>query len=189
MKIWDVVKSVGSSVIREAVPGGGLLVDAVNAFLPDDNKLPADATGGDLDRVVQSLPPEHRAELLGKEFDVDISQIRQSNETVRAMLEADTKTPQTTRPYIAKGAFHVVAFTVIVTVATWAYSIIMGREGLTESVSSGWPFVLSVIGPFIVLLHAYFGVLRTEQRNRLHAASGKPGPAGLAGVLSNLIKR
>lgn len=190
MKLWDVVKTVGSGVIREVVPGGGILVDAVNEFLPDDNKLPSNATGKDIDDAVKRLPPADQAKILQKEFDVDIAQIRQTNETVRAMLEADSKTPHTTRPYIAKGAFHVIAFAVILVVSTWSYGVVVGREGLIESVSNGWPFVLSAIGPFVVLLHAYFGILRSEQKNRLDAASGgKTGPAGIAGVLSNLIKK
>lgn len=189
MKLWDVIKTVGSGVIREVVPGGGILVDAVNEFLPDDKKLPSDATGQDIDEAVATLPPAQQAQILEKEFDVDMTRIRQTNETVRAMLESDAKNQHTTRPYIAKNAFHVIAFAVIVVVATWSYGVIAGRDGLVESVTSGWPFILSVIGPFVILLHAYFGVLRSEQKNRLDAAAGKSAAPGLTGLLSNLIRR
>ena len=98
MKLWDIVKTVGGSVVRNAVPGGGLLVDVVNEFLPDDKKLPAEATGSDIASAVDSLPAEQRAQLMAREFDVDITQIQESNSTLRAMLDADTKTPHTTRP-------------------------------------------------------------------------------------------
>jgi hypothetical protein len=189
MKLWDVIKTVGTGVVREVVPGGGILIDVVNEFLPDEDKLPGDATGEDIDQAVAKLPPEQQAQLLAKEFDVDITRIRQTNETVRAMLEADTKNPHTTRPYIAKGSFHVIAFAVIVVTTTWAYGVIAGKETMVQAVTDGWPFILSVIGPFVVLLHAYFGVLRSEQKNRLDAAAGRSGPAGLAGMLSNLIRR
>lgn len=189
MKLWDVVKSVGSAVVREVVPGGGILVDAVNEFLPDDKKLPGNATGKDIDAAVSSLPPDQRARVMEKEFDVDLAQIRQSNETVRAMLEADAKSPHTTRPYIAKGAFHVIAFAVVVTVSAWFYGVVTSDDTMIEAVTNGWPFVLAVIGPFVVLLHAYFGVLRSEQKNRLDAANGSSTPPGLAGILSGIIKR
>lgn len=189
MKLWDVVKSVGSSVIREVVPGGGILVDAVNEFLPDDQKLPNNATGKDVDKALASLPADQRARIMEKEFDVDITQIRQSNETVRAMLAADATTKHTTRPYIAKHAFHVVAFAVILTVAAWAYGVIASDDMMVQAITNGWPFILSVIGPFVVLLRAYFGVLRDEDRNRMSAASGNSSPAGLAGALSGLLKR
>jgi len=189
VKLWDVIRTVGSGVIREVVPGGGILVDAVNEFLPSDKKLPSNATGEDIDGALSALPPEQQARILEKEFDVDLTRIRQSNETVRAMLESDAKNQHTTRPYIAKGAFHVIAFAVVLVVSTWSYGVIMNRENLVEAVSSGWPFVLSVIGPFVVLLHAYFGVLKSEHKNRLDAAAGKSGAAGMAGLLSNLIRR
>lgn len=189
MKLWDVVKSVGSGVIREVVPGGGILVDAVNEFLPDDKKLPNTATGKDVDQALASLPADQRARVMEKEFDVDITQIRQSNETVRAMLAADATTKHTTRPYIAKHAFHVVAFAVILTVAAWAYGVLVSDDTMVQAITNGWPFILSVIGPFVVLLRAYFGVLRDEDRNRMSAASGNSSPAGLAGALSGLFKR
>ena len=189
MKLWDVVKSVGSSVIREVVPGGGILVDAVNEFLPDDQKLPNSATGKDVDKALASLPADQRARIMEKEFDVDITQIRQSNETVRAMLAADAGTKHTTRPYIAKHAFHVVAFAVVLTVSAWAYGVVVSDDDMVKTVTNGWPFILSVIGPFVVLLRAYFGVLRDEDRNRMSAASGNSSPAGLAGALSGLFKR
>lgn len=189
MKLWDVVKSVGSSVIREVVPGGGILVDAVNEFLPEDKKLPNNATGKDVDDALAALPADQRARIMEKEFDVDITQIRQSNETLRAMLSADAKTKHTTRPYIAKHAFHVLAFAVIGTISAWWVGVVTGNTDLVGAVTEGWPFVLSVIGPFVVLLRAYFGVLRDEDRNRLDAAGGKSSPAGLAGALSGLFKR
>lgn len=189
MKLWDIVKTVGGAVVRNAVPGGGMLVDVVNGFLPEDKKLPTGATGTDIANVVDRLPPDARAELLGREFDVDITQIQESNATVRAMLEADTRNPHTTRPYIAKGAFHVVAFAVIVAISVWAYGVFTGDKTLVTAVMGGWQFVLAAIGPLVTLLWAYFGVLKQEHKNRLDAAGGGSSTSGLAGVISALVKR
>ena len=124
-----------------------------------------------------------------KEFDVSITQIKESNSTVRAMLESDTKNPHTTRPYIAKGAFHVVAFVVIVTISVWAYGVFIRDDDLVKTVMGGWQFVLAVIGPLVTLLWAYFGVLKQEHKNKLDAANGSSTPAGIAGILSSIIKR
>lgn len=189
MKLWDIVKTVGGAVVRNAVPGGGLLVDVVNEFLPEDKKLPAEATGTDIANVVDQLPPDKRAELLGREFDVDITQIQESNATVRAMLEADTKNPHTTRPYIAKGAFHVVAFAVVIAISVWAYGVFMKDEALVTAVMDGWQFVLAVIGPLVTLLWAYFGVLKQEQKNRLDAAGNRSASSGFSGLINALVKR
>lgn len=183
MKLWDVIKTVGSGVVRETVPGGGLLIDAVNEWLPADKKLPSNATGRDMDNALAELPADQRARVLEKEFDVDIERIQQANETVRAMLAADGSMKHTTRPYIAKHAFHVVAFAVVVTVSAWAYGVVVKDVSIVDAIMDGWPFMLSVIGPFVVLLQAYFGVLRDESKNRLN------GGQGGGGFFANLVKR
>lgn len=189
MKLWDIVKTVGSAALQVALPGtGSLIVGAVNELLPDDKKLPAGATGDDLNNAIASLPPEKQAHIMEKEFDVDITQIQESNATVRAMLAADTKTPHTTRPYIAKGAFHVVAFVTIVVISLWAYGAAVKDEALVTAIMGGWQFVLAVIGPLVTLLWAYFGILKQEQRNRLNAATGST-TGGLSGIISNILKR
>ena len=115
MKLWDVIRSVGSAALQVALPGtGSLIVGAVNELLPNDKKLTANATGDDISSAISSLPPAQQATILSKEFDVSITQIKESNSTVRAMLESDANNPHTTRPYIAKGAFHIIAFVIAV---------------------------------------------------------------------------
>lgn len=188
MKLLDIVKTVGAGIVREAVPGGGLIVDAVNALLPDEHKLQRDATGDDIAARVSKLPPEQQAAVLAKEFDVDIAQIRESNATVRAMLEADYKTPHTTRPYIAKGAFQVVAVCTLAVIFTWCYGVLMDKAETVKAAQEGATFMLYVLGPLVTLLWAYFGVLQQEQRNRLNAAQGAPA-GGLGTLLGSLIKR
>lgn len=190
MKLWDIVKTVGSTALQVALPGtGSLIVGAVNELLPDDKKLPASASGNDISQAIGSLPPGQQASVMEKEFDVDITQIKESNSTVRTMLESDAKNPHSTRPYIAKGSFHVVAFAVIVAISVWAYGVFTDNSELVKSVMDGWQFVLAVIGPLVTLLWAYFGVLKQEHKNRLDAASGSSTPSGLAGIISSIMRR
>ena len=152
MKLWDIIKTVGSAAIQVALPGvGSGIVAAVNAFLPDDNKLPSGATGDDINNAVSRLSPDQQASLMEKEFDVSITQIKESNSTVRAMLESDVKNPQSTRPYIAKGAFHVIAFSIIATMSSWVYAVFMKDEELISNIMDGWQFILAVIGPLVTL--------------------------------------
>jgi hypothetical protein len=188
MNIWDIVKTVGSGVLA-TMPGGPLVLGAVNALLPDDQKLPETATGQQIGDAVATLPPEARAELLNKEFEVDITQIKESHSTVRVMLESDAKNPHSTRPYIAKHSFHVIAFAVVVAVSIWGYGVWTKDSTLVKAVVDGWPFILAVIGPFVILLRAYFGVLKNEHKNRLDAAGGKSTPSGIAGIISALTTR
>jgi hypothetical protein len=188
MNLLDIIKNVGSAAVRTLVPGGGLILQAVNEFLPDDKKLPADATGDQVKAAAESLPPAQRAQLLEKEFDVEETQIKESNETLRVMLQSDASNPHSTRPYVVKHAFHVVAFVSVVVVCIWAYGITTKQADLVKAVTDGWPFVAVVITPFVFLLRSYFGTLARESRQRLDAAGGTPSP-GVAGALMSLIKR
>ncbi len=188
MNLLAIAKKVGWGILRDAIPGGGLILQAVNEFLPDDKKLPADATGEQVKAAADSLPPAERAQLLSREFDVEETQIKESNETLRVMLQADATSTHTTRPYIAKGAFQVVAAVVLVVVSLWAYGVGMGKPEMVKTIMDGWPFVLGVIGPFVMLLRSYFGVLKQEHRQRLDAAGGTPSP-GFAGALAAFLKQ
>ncbi len=189
MDLLSIVKTVGAAAVRAVVPGGGLLIDAVNGLLPDDKKLPGDATGDQVRDAVSNLPPEQRAAVMDKEFDVDITQIKQGNETLRTMIAADATSQHTTRPKIALGSFRVVAFTILVVIGTWAYGVLSGNDKLVTAVMDGWPFILAAIGPLVTLLWAYFGVLKQEHRQRLNAVNGASTPAGIAGILSSIVKR
>lgn len=189
MKLLDIAKTVGSAIISTAVPGGPLLLAGINELLPDDKKLPPSATGQDVQDAVASLPPEQQAAVINKEFDVDLTQIRESNETLRAMLASDAASQHTTRPYIAKHAFHMVAFVSVVVICLWAYGVAKQDEKLVTAVMNGWPFVLAVIAPFVVLLRAYFGVLKQEQRDRINGATGTSTTTGAAAIISGILGR
>jgi len=188
-KLFDILKKVGAGIIRDVVPGGGLLVAAVNAVLPSDKQLPPTATGKDIDYVVAGLPAEQRAAILGKEFDVEMTQIKEGNETLRAMLKHDAENPHSTRPKIALGAFRVVAFVCIAVVSMWSYAVLTGNDKMVESITGGWMFVAAVIAPLVTLLWAYFGILKQEHKNKLNAAGGTSPVGNVINILSSLAKR
>lgn len=189
MKLWDIVKTVGATALNVALPGAGTaVIGLVNEFLPDGAKLPQTATGHEVENALQALPPADRAKLMERQFEVDITQIREAHSTVRSMLESDVKNPHSTRPFIALGAFWVVAFAVVTTISVWATGVVTGDSEMVETVVNGWRFILAVIGPLVSLLWAYFGILKTEHKNRLHAAGGSPA-GGLVGALAGLFKR
>ena len=72
MKLWDIVKKVGAGIISTAVPGGPLIVGAINEFMPDDKKLPESATGQQAQDAMAAIPAADRAALMDKEFEVEI---------------------------------------------------------------------------------------------------------------------
>lgn len=190
MKLWDIVRKVGGTALQIALPSAGsIIVDAVNELLPKGKKLPEGATGDDINKAIDGLPPEQRASVMEKEFDVDIIQIQESNSTLRTMLESEAASPQSTRPKIAMGAFRVVSFISIAVVALWFYAVVKGDKELVKSVVDGWPLVGVLTVPFVGWLNHYFGILKTEQKNKLNAAAGNPVVSGVTGVLSKIINR
>lgn len=184
MKLWDILKSVGSAAVKTMVPGGGVIIDVVNEFLPDDKKLPSNATGEQLQGAVDSLPPEQRAQLMEREFDVEIERY----ETLQKMIAADATAKHTTRPYIAKHSFHLLAIVTLVISGLFAWGVYEKDDTLVKAVTDGWPFVLSLVAPFVTLLHAYFGILRKERESKLAAMNGKDSQSGLVKLLGALRK-
>ena len=189
MKLFDIIKKVGGGIISTVVPGGGAILGVVNALLPFDKQLPNNSTGADVSVAMAGLTSSDRLKLEAKEFDVDITQIKESHSTVRAMLEADNLNPHSTRPRIALGAFYVIAFAVVVAVGAWAFGVVTGDATMVEAVMGGWQFILAMIGPLVTLLWAYFGVLKTEHKNKLDAANGSSTPTGITGLISSLISK
>lgn len=182
-KLWDIVKTVGSTALQVALPGTGTaIVSAINEFLPSDEKLPSGATGDDAIDAISRMNPEAQAAVMTKQFDVDITRIRQQHATLQAMLTSDATQKHTTRPHIAKGCFYVVAFATVVTVSIWAYAVATKDEEMLSAINGGWVFALSVIGPLVTVLHAYFGVLRKESADKLNAANGNPIVRGMSAL-------
>ena len=64
MKLLDILTKVGAGVIREVIPGSGLLVEAVNALLPDAVQISPDMTGDVVKQKLKGLPAGVRAEIL-----------------------------------------------------------------------------------------------------------------------------
>lgn len=187
MKAWEILKSVGSAVISNVVPGGSAIISLANEFLPDDKKLPGNATGDQALSAINSLPPEQQASVYEKELDVSIEQIRQTHGSLQAMLASEAISQHTTRPKIALGSFRVVSFAIIVAISAWAYGVVTGDAKMIDSVTDGWPFIAAVVAPLVTLLWAYFGVLKQEAKDKLTAASGSGEPPGIVGAIASVL--
>ena len=183
MDFLNIAKTVGAGIFSAVVPGGAAIISAVNASLPDEYKISGNATGEQIAEQIEKLSPELKAKVALKQFDVDITQIKEQYATVQAMLAADAITPQSTRPKIAYGSFVVVGASILITVLTWAYAVLSNNSEMVKAVMDGWPFLLAVITPLVILLHAYFGVLRNESQSKVNASIGKDTQKGIIGAM------
>lgn len=188
MKLFDIIKKVGGGIIREAVPGGDAIISVINGFLPEDKKLGENATGSQIEEMLDKLPPTQQVALYSKQFDVQIEQIKEEHASIRAMLQAEAHSKHTTRPYIAKGSFYVYSICTLIIVATIGYAVYQTEDPLLALNNSSM-LLLSVMGPYPVILYAYFGMLKKEHENRLNAANGKQAGIGALSGIFNAFKK
>lgn len=173
MNIGKILKSVGMGLVRE-IPGADAIIGIVNGFLPADKKLPAEATGTQVQSAIDGLPEKDRASVMSKEIDLKIAEEEGWTDRYTAMVKADG---QSSRARIAVMmaqilCFEIAAFTV------WAF---VYPEQMNNPVL--WTVFGVLTGTPAGVLMKYFGELRKEQGQRLGASSG-----GSAGILSSLSK-
>jgi hypothetical protein len=188
MDIGKILSTVGGTVLKNVVPGAGIVIDLVNGFLPDDKKLDIDtATGTEIANSVSQLPSDQQATILSKQIDVEIEDIKGFTSRFQAAMEAD-KTGNTTRPQIALMMARVVSFTVIVSISILAVATINKDSSTVDKLSQLWPFILSIIATPTALLRAYFAMRTKEKVSRLQSASDQP-VSGVGSIISQVISK
>lgn len=185
MDFKSILKTVGGGLISTFVPGGSAIVAGINAFLPDDSKLPDNATGKQAEDAINSLPPDVRAQVLCKEHDVKIEEIRGFTDRFKAMSDVD-KSGNTTRPEIAKMMAQVVCFTIIVIVSMYSYAIASHDTDMIKAINEGWPMLTAIIATPTALLRAYFAMRTKEKQQKYEAATGVSAPISM---LTSLFKK
>lgn len=97
MKLFDFAKKVGAGVIKE-LPMGNMILDGVNALLPNDVKLPTSATGEDLKSAIDSLPPAERARVMEAQLAVDEKLVEARGAVVIAEAKGESWLQRNWRP-------------------------------------------------------------------------------------------
>ncbi len=188
MNWFSAVKKVGSAVISTVIPGGGEIIKLVNEFLPVGKELGEDATGADVEKAINSLPPEQQAEVLSKQLDVEITEIKEHTNVVQTLAEVD-KVGASTRPRIAVIMTWVVAGTIGVFVLVWSIAILGNKAETLKQLATAWPMMLSIITPPVALLRGYFGMRTKEKQSRYSTAFGLPLKGGFLTEMISAIKR
>lgn len=189
MKLKNILKKVGAQVFKDVVPGGGVLLSVVDELLPKDKKIAPDATGADIMAQIEGLPEKDRGAIFDRQFDIKETEIKEKSATLQAMFAADAASTHTTRPYIAKHSFHVVALVSFLVALALLVAVARGESDMVEALGKAWLLITGILAPFVMLLRAYFGILKTEQENKLNASQGNPVVSGVAGLLTKIIKK
>ena len=187
MDLGNILKKAGSAVISSVVPGGGLIVDLINEFLPSDNKLPKTATGAEAQAAIDGLTPELRLQLMTRELDVDIAEVNAWSNVQESLAKAD-ESGKSTRPRIALMFARQIVFTCNVVSFAVAYSIVTGDKSVIEVINQIWPIMLAFIGPMITVIYQYYGKRTKEKVERYNLAMGQIKPT-LVDSLKTIISK
>lgn len=182
-KLFDAIKGPLLTVASTLIPGGPVILSAVNALLPDDKKLPATATGQEIRGVVNSLSPQARSSLMEKELDVEIAEINSWANIQESLAKADAS-GASTRPYIAKMMAWCVVLVIGLFVSVWAVAIITKDVETLKVLADSWITVFAVIATPTALLRAYFGMRTKEKQARYGMASGQSPVSGLTTLIN-----
>lgn len=182
MKLLNILTKVGTAIIKDVVPGGEAIIDAVNALLPADKKLGNDATGHQVSAAITTLDPNQQAAILSKEFDVEIASINAWAQVQGTLAEAD-KAGASTRPQIAGWMAFCVVIAVLAGVVGWIMAVYQKDAAALKELQGSWPLLLTIIGTPTALLRAYFGMRTKEKRHRYSAATGVQAPNLLADIV------
>ena len=182
MDLGDILKKAGSAVISSVVPGGGLIVDLINEFLPDEKKLPGTATGTDAQNAIDGLTPELRLKLMTRKLDVEIAETNAWADVQKSLAMADS-TGNSTRPKIALMMAWLVVLQVCVVSVSIGYAALSEQDNTIKVLSESWQMFSASMGIPTAVLLQYFGKRTKEKLERYNLAMGKE-----KSVISNAIK-
>ncbi len=185
-EIFDSIKGPLIGVAAALIPGGPAVLAAVNAFLPDEKKLPSTATGNDIFSAVESLSPDQRSSLMEKKIDLEIAKEEGMTDRYKAMASSDG---QECRAKIVNKAMNalVILTGIFVAAIGWVYV----NHGAQKAFSAEMAAVfITVTGTFAFVVRAYFGDLRTEATSRHQTVDTKPAPmSAVAALVASRINK
>lgn len=187
MKIGKALLKIGLGVVRDAIPGAGTIIDTVNTFLPKDKKLPDSATGEQVHDAITALPADKQAEIMSKEIDLDIQEVK-SHEAIQVALASADASGSSTRPNIAYMMAWAVLLVILPVAWTFCYAVIDDKADIVKAISDNYLMLLAIIGTPTTVLLNYFGNRTKEKAIRQAVANGYAPPVNPLGIIGKLLK-
>ena len=183
-EIWTKVIAPVGSMVGDFVPYVGPAVKAINSFMPDDKKLPENASKDEIQAAVDSLPPEQKAALMEKKIELEIVKEKEWSKVVDSLAKADA-TGNTTRHDIAMMFARAVVF------IDGLMSLLLAWAVYKEQIDivTAWPMVVAITGPPLTVIMTYFGKRTVEKLGRYAQSTGRQHVPGIAGMIGSLLKR
>lgn len=183
MKFTRIVQGA-ASVAAAVNPALGGVLAIVNAFLPDDKKLPVSATGTEVERAFNALPGESQQQVLAR-VDLEIVESNNFAANFQAMAAADAK-GNTSRPYVVLLFAWVIALSVIAVVAGMVFAVVVGDKDTLKALGDAWVVIAAVLSVPATVVQRYFGLRTREKTFRYAAGSGQDLGSVFGGILGGI---
>lgn len=190
MNLLSIAMKLGGAALK-SIPGVGAVTEIlgfVNDILPKNKKLTKESTGKDLQSAIDSLPAEKQTEILSKQFDVELAEIKAHVDIITALADVD-KTGNSTRPAIALEQSKLIGFGVIIVLAPIGYAIVTKDHAMIKAVADIWPLILAVIGVPAGIVNSYFGKRFKEKSQKYEAVSKTPPVTGAISQIIGMFKK
>lgn len=183
MKVFDILKKVGGLALNIACPQAAAILGEVNKLLPADKQLPADATGTQIEKVMESLPPDQRAAIMNRKYDVQIATMKAHSTDLATLAEVD-KTGMSTRPKAALIAMWLLVFETVLLTLMICWATIEQANDTLKAIKDFWPILSVMLGTPASIVLQYFGKRTKDKELRYNLAAGQaPGIGMLAGAI------
>lgn len=181
-KVLDAIARVAGAVAKD-VPLLGTAIGIVNAFRdPDDRLNAATATGADVQRAIDELPPEARADAL-----LRLEVLAQENtNNLRAMVSVESA-GSNTRPWIAQAMAVVVCFHTLAVDVVLFMAVAKSDDPL-QTLTNAWPILLANVAAPVAIVNAFFGLRSRDKHARYAASQGQDIASVTGGIVQTFIR-
>ena len=186
MNLKEILGGV-TSAAGVVIPQLGAITGIVNAFLPDDKKLPIKASPQDVAAAYNNLPPEAQQQADARAR-VELAHIQAEVSQLDAMVSVESA-GSNTRPRIAYMMAATVVIAVLVMMTLWTRAVWVGDSEALAQLAGSWELMLAILATPSVLLRAYFGMRTREKQSRYAAALGQDVQTGVIATVGKLLKR
>ena len=166
-------------------PAVGAAINAVNALLPEEKRLPATATVAEVDNAALKIEdPQLRGELMEMELQLSIVESNNWAHVQTTLAEAD-KHNSSTRPSIANRMAWLLAIAIGAILVCLIVAAVRGHANVISELSNAGTLILALLGaPTTVVFH-YFGIRTKEKLGRYSASTG--GSVDTTGVVGKVL--
>ena len=178
MNIKSFLKTVGLGLISSN-PMGAAALTVINGFLPDDKKLPENATGEQAQDAIKSLSPDQLAQL--ELAEIHLAEVEEEGRTARYIAMCAAEGQETRAKVVLIAIWGLISTNLLfMLVIAWVYV----ERGASEAFSPSLIGTYTVMtGTLAYVVRAYMGDLRSETRSRHETIDEKPRKPGLLEVL------